>query len=141
MMQPPDKYRRGGGGPPRKVEPPIVNGRVPPHDLDAEAAVLSAILLSREALDRVLEILKPEHFYSDANGRIYEAAQALAIVGTPMDIVSVASWLRDRERLAQGGGPSYLAQIADATPAVAHVGAHARVVKEKWRVRQLIATC
>jgi replicative DNA helicase len=98
-------------------------------------------MLQRDALDRVLEILKPEHFYSDANGRIYEAAQELAVSGTPIDIVSVASWLRDRERLAQVGGAAYLAQIADATPAVAHVAAHARVVYEKWRVRQLIATC
>src|SRR3954463_13682655 len=107
--------RRGGGGrPPTRLDAPIVNGRVPPHDLDAEAAVLAAILLSREALDRVLEILRPEHFYSDANGRIFEGAQELALAGTPIDIVSVASWLRDRERLAQIGGPSYLAQIADA---------------------------
>ncbi|WP_437568505.1 replicative DNA helicase [Sorangium sp. So ce542] len=126
---------------PQRIEPPIVAGRVPPHDLDAEAAVLSAILLHRDALDRVLEILKAEHFYSEANSRIYEAAQELASGGTPIDIVSVASWLRDRERLAQVGGAAYLAQLADATPAVAHVGAHARVVYEKWRVRQLIATC
>lgn len=118
-----------------------VNGRVPPHDLDAEAAVLSAILLSREALDRVLEILKPEHFYSDANGRIYETAQALLLAGTPIDIVSVASYLRDRERLGQVGGSPYLAQLADATPAVAHVAAHASTVVEKWRLRTLIATC
>jgi replicative DNA helicase len=130
-----------GGRPPQRLEPPIVNGRVPPHDLDAEAAVLSAILLSREALDRVLEILKPEHFYSDANGRIYEAAQALALAGTPIDIISVASYLRDREKIAQIGGASYLAQLADSTPAVAHVGAHAQSVYEKWRLRALIATC
>ncbi len=103
--------------------------------------MLSAILLSREALDRVLEVLKPDHFSSDANGRIYEAAVALALAGTPIDIVSVASYLRDREKLAQIGGPSYLAQLADATPAVAHVGAHAQVVYEKWRMRALIATC
>jgi replicative DNA helicase len=126
---------------PQRIEPAIVAGRVPPHDLDAEAAVLSAILLHRDALDRVLEILKPEHFYSDANGRVYEAAQELAVAGTPIDIVSVASWLRDRERLVQIGGAAYLAQLADATPAVAHVGAHAKQVYEKWRVRQLIATC
>jgi replicative DNA helicase len=125
----------------QRIEPATIAGRVPPHDLDAEAAVLSAILLSRDALDRVLEILKPEHFYSDANGRIYEAAQELAISGTPIDIISVASWLRDRERLAQIGGAAYLAQLADATPAVSHVSAHASVVYEKWRVRQLIATC
>jgi replicative DNA helicase len=138
MMSVPDRYRRGS---PVKVEPPLVNGRVPPHDLDAEAAVLSAILLSRDALDRVLEILKPEHFYSDANGRIYEAAQALALAGQPIDVVQVASYLRDRERLGQVGGLVYLAQLADATPAVAHVGAHAQTVYEKWRVRALIATC
>ena len=116
-------------------------GRVPPHDLDAEAAVLAAVLLNREALDRVLEILQPEHFYSDANGKIFEAVVALTTLNTPIDIISVASWLRDRERLAHVGGPTYLAQLSDATPAVAHVGAHAVIVYEKWRVRKLIATC
>ncbi len=125
----------------QKVEPPVIAGRVPPHDLDTEAAVLSALLLDRDALDRVLEFLKPEHFYSEANGRIFEAATELALAGTPIDIVSVASWLRDRGRLTQIGGASYLAQLTDATPAVAHVAAHARVVREKWRLRQLIATC
>src|SRR5580698_7417934 len=135
----PNQQRRGRNGGGNRNEPPVVAGRVPPHDLDAEAAVLSAVLLSREALDRVLEILKPEHFYSDANGRIYEASQELSLSGTPIDIVSVASYLRDRERLAQIGGPTYLAQLTDATPAVAHVAAHAQSVYEKWRLRQLIA--
>jgi len=134
------EYRKGGSRP-QRLEPATIAGRVPPHDLDAEAAVLAAILLDRDALDRVLEILKAEHFYSDAHGRIYEASQELALAGTPIDIISVASWLRDRERLQQVGGAAYLAQLADATPAVAHVTSHARVVYEKWRLRQLIATC
>ena len=122
-------------------EPPIVAGRVPPHDLDAEAAVLSAIMLDRDALDRVLELLKPEHFYSQANGLIYEACCTLALQNLPIDWVSVASWLRDRERIAQVGGTAYLGQLVDATPAVAHVHAHARVVREKYRLRRLIAAC
>src|SRR5687768_7545509 len=73
-----------GRGPrrPQKLEPPIIAGRVPPHDLDAEAAVLSAVLLDRDALDRVLELLKPEHFYSDANGKVFEGCQALALAST-----------------------------------------------------------
>jgi replicative DNA helicase len=125
----------------QRIEPGIAAGRVPPHDLDAEAAVLSAILLSGDALDRVQETLQPEHFYSDANGRIYEAALELANLGKPTDIITIASWLRDRERLKQIGGAAYLAQLADATPAVAHVAAHAEVVFQKWRVRQLVATC
>jgi len=122
-------------------EPAPVAGRVPPHDLDAEAAVLAAVLLERDALDRVLELLRPEHFYSDANRRIFEAAMQLATEGTPVDITTVASWLRSREWINHIGGASYLAQLVDATPAVAHVAAHAKVVHEKWRLRQLIGAC
>jgi replicative DNA helicase len=114
---------------------------VPPNDLDAEAAVLSAILLDAAAFDQVQEQLLPEHFYADANRRIFEAVVELQNAGRPVDVVSVAGFLRDRSRLEQIGGTPYLAQLSDATPAVAHVGAHAQVVREKWRLRQLIATC
>jgi replicative DNA helicase len=103
--------------------------------------VLSAILLERDALDKVLELLQPEHFYSEANRRVYEVAVELSSQGTPIDIVSVAGKLRDRERLAQVGGSAYLAQLVDAVPSVAHLETYARMVREKWRVRQLIATC
>ncbi len=132
---------RGGRDklPPR--EPPIVAGRVPPQDLDAEAAVLSACLLDRNALDQVLELLEPEHFYSDANRLIFEGCRSLALEGTPIDIVSVASWLRSREQIQRIGGARYLGELVDATPAVANVGTHGRVVREKWRLRRVIATC
>jgi replicative DNA helicase len=116
-------------------------GRVPPHDLGAEAAVLAAILLERGALDKVLELLKPEQFYSEANRRIYEAAIELFEKGTPIDIVSVAGWLRDRDRITQVGGSSYLAQLVDAVPSVANIEQYARMVREKWRIRELISTC
>jgi replicative DNA helicase len=121
--------------------PSSIAGRVPPHDLDAEAVVLSAMLLERDAVDRVLGLLKREHFYSDANGRVFEAIADLHEKGIPIDITVVAAWLRDRGRLQQIGGPSYLAQLTDATPAVAHVEQHATIVYEKWRARQIIATC
>jgi replicative DNA helicase len=123
-------------------QPQGSGGRVPPNELDAEAAVLSAVLLDADAFDRVQEVLAPEHFYADANRRIYEAVLDLkSAAGQPVDIVSVATWLRDRNRLAQVGGTPYLAQLADATPAVAHVENHARLIREKWRLRQLISTC
>ena len=121
--------------------PEQASGRVPPSDLDAEAAVLSAILLDPDSFDRVQEILQPMHFYADANRRIYEAVVDLTSNGRPVDIVSVAGFLRDKGRLQQVGGSPYLAQLSDATPAVAHVEAHAKVIREKWRVRQLISTC
>ncbi|HTM43760.1 MAG TPA: replicative DNA helicase [Polyangiaceae bacterium] len=116
-------------------------GRVPPHDLDAEAAVLSAVLLEASAFDQAYELLRPEHFYADANRRVYEAIVDLQSSGRPVDLISVSGWLRDRERLEQVGGTPYLAQLTDATPAVAHVVEHARMVREKWRLRQLIAAC
>lgn len=126
---------------PARLEPPMVAGRVPPHDLEAEAASLSAAMLDRGAMATVLALLKPVHPYSEANGRILAAITDLASTGIPVDIVSVASWLRDRGWLTSVGGPGYLAQIADATPAVHHVRDHARTVVEKWLVRQVIATC
>lgn len=116
-------------------------GRVPPADLDAEAAVLSAALLSGEAFDSIQDILSPEHFYADANRRVFEAILELSQGGRPVDTVSVAGFLRDRGRLDQIGGTPYLAQLVDATPAVAHVEEHAKTIREKWRLRSLIATC
>ncbi len=116
-------------------------GRVPPHDLDAEAAVLSTILLSAESFDEVAEVLKPEHFYLDANRRIYEAIFELQRVQRAVDVVSVASYLRDKNRLQQVGGTAYLAQLTDGTPYVANIESHARLIREKWRLRQVIAVC
>jgi replicative DNA helicase len=116
-------------------------GRIPPHDLDAEAAVLSAVMLTREAFDRVVEFLRAEHFYSGANQRVFEAVLDLSGDSRPVDVVTVSSWLRDKGLLAQIGGTAYLAQLTDAIPTVAHVEAHARLVREKWRLRRVIATC
>ena len=133
------EQRRTERHPERDLHP--LEGRVPPNDLDAEAAVLSAILLSEDAFDEVQEVLDTTHFYSDANRRIYETVVELNQSGTPVDLVSVASRLKDRGRLDQVGGTPYLHQLANATPAVAHVASHARIILEKWRVRRLIATC
>ncbi|HEY1958492.1 MAG TPA: replicative DNA helicase [Polyangiaceae bacterium] len=123
------------------MEPLIVEGRVPPHDLDAEAAVLSAVMLDTSALDKVLEFLKPEHFYSEAHRRVFEAAIELRTVGQPVDVVQVGTWLKNRDRIAQVGGMAYLTELLNAAPAVSNVAAYGRTIHEKFRVRQLIATC
>jgi replicative DNA helicase len=118
-------------------------GRVPPHDLDAEAAVLSACLLCATAVARAAELLAPDHFYSEAHRRVFEAAVALGEASTPVDVVTVAGWLKDRDRLAQIGGMPYLHEILGAAPALApaQVDAYARIVFDKWRLRTLIETC
>jgi replicative DNA helicase len=135
----PDRERGARG--PEDNEARLPAGRVPPHDLDAEAAVLSAILLVPESFDEVAEVLKPEHFYSDANRRIFEAIFELQKAQRSVDVVSVASYLRDKNRLQQVGGTAYLAQLTDATPFVSNIDSHARLIREKWRLRQVIAVC
>ncbi len=121
--------------------PPPSEGRVPPHDLDAEAAVLSAVMIDPSALDKVLEFLKPEHFYSEAHRRIFEACIELRQKSQPVDVVQVGTWLKDRERIAQIGGMAYLMEVVSSAPAIANVGAYGQTIREKFRVRQLIVTC
>lgn len=113
-----------------------IAGRPPPHDLDAEAAVLSTLLLDVRRLGQVQ--LRPADFYSEANGRIYAAIHELAADGKPVDTVIVAGLLADRGRLASIGGGAYLAQIVDATPAVANVAAHAERVATMALRRRII---
>jgi replicative DNA helicase len=116
-------------------------GRVPPHNLDAEAAVLSTVLLKPDEYDVVAGIIQVPHFYSDANRRIFEAVAALHEASQPVDTVTVATWLQAHGRLAQVGGPPYLALIMDSVPAVANVTAYAEIVRDAWQKRQLIAQC
>lgn len=115
--------------------------RVPQHDLDAEGAVLAAVFEDRAALDEVQEILTGPDFYADANRRIFDAILELVAIGQPPDVVTVAARLREQGRLAQIGGMPYLAQLAGSTPSTANVAAHARIVADKARQRQLVAVC
>jgi replicative DNA helicase len=119
-----------------------ISGHAPPSDLDAEASVLSTLLLEKSAIKKVRQILpEPSALYSPANKRILEGCYTLVDEGKPVDITTVASWLRSREWLESVGGAKYLVQIVDATPSVANVAAHARTVAEKWQLRRLIGTC
>lgn len=125
--------------------PPLtIEGKLPPHDLGAERAVLSACMLKRWAFDEVATIVKSSDFYDPSNELVFEAITGLAQADQPIDIVHVSAWLRDRgklDRLTDGHdtkGPGYIAHIVDATPAVAHVASHAKLVAEKRAVRRVI---
>lgn len=116
-----------------------VAGRMPPHDLDAEAAVLSTGLLTPAALDVIVPLLHREDFYSESNAKIWDAVVALYDAAEPIDSVQVAGWLRDRDRLAAVGGAAYIAKIVDATPATANVERHAARVAQLARARRHIS--
>ena len=116
------------------------NHDMPAQDLDAEAAVLSAVMIDASALDRV-EFLKAEHFYAEAHRQIFAACVALRSKGRPIDIVQIGTWLKDHERINQVGGMGYLTEVLNAAPAIANASAYGRTVFEKWRIRQLCEFC
>src|SRR5215831_13631534 len=129
---------------PRRVEvkmlpPPVsTEGHVPPHDLDAEAAVLSALMLDSSQFENVAA-LQPRHFYAEAHRRIFEAALELRAVGQPVDVVQVGTWLKNHDRIAQIGGMSYLTELLNAAPAVANAHAYGNTIMTHSRLRELAA--
>lgn len=116
-------------------------GRVPPSDLDAEALVLSTCMLEPARIPDVQGVLLRGDFYADANRKIWDTIVELDSVGKAPTTVAVAGMLRDRGTLQQAGGTPYLAQLTDATPAMAHVEEAAKRVAEKARQRAVIAVC
>lgn len=127
--------------PPERVdENAQVGGRVPPHDLDMESAVLSACILEGRVDDVAHKIPSDALFYSPANRRIWQALVALSEANAKIDAVTVAGWLKSRERLAEVGGTAYLAKVTDSAPVTAHVEAYADRIGELWQRRLMIAT-
>ena len=116
---------------------PSTEHRVPPHDLAAEAAVLSASI-SGEQIVRMATIVQPEDFYSEAYRRIFEACVRLHESGARLDPVVVGTWLRDRGRFEQVGGWEVITEVLNAAPCVVNAVAYARTVRVKSRKRATI---
>ena len=130
------RERRGRqGDDPRRFE---AAGRVPPHDLEAEKSVLSALLLDARAFHEVFEEVKPEDFYHPAHQILYSAMLALHDERRPVDIITLSEALNAKKSLDAVGGPVYLAEIADFEATAAHVAHHARIVRDKAVKRSLI---
>src|SRR5437870_3832731 len=94
---------------------------LPPHDLEAEAAVLGSVLLDPAAIDRVRDWLTPEHFYRENHGQVYRATQVLALRGEPIDNVTVGAELQRMGILERVGGRAQLALLQEAVPTAANV--------------------
>lgn len=114
--------------------------RVPPQNMEAEQAVIGAILLQPEALITAMERVRSEDFYSSGHQRIYEAMIELAEGNQPVDLVTLTAHLQDQGLLEETGGVSYLAKLANAVPTAANVDYYAQIVEEKSMLRRLIRT-
>jgi len=116
----------------------MVFGKVPPQSKDLEEAVLGAIMLEKSAFDTVIEILKAECFYVDANQRIYRAMISLAQKSLPIDLLTVVEELKFKEELDLVGGPYYVSKLTNAVVSSANIEAHSRIVLQKFIQRELI---
>ena len=111
---------------------------VPPQNLEAEEAVLGAMLLSETAIGSVTEILDAADFYRGSHGTIYRTCLALWSKGEPVDAITLANELEERGELEQVGGASRVAELAALVSATANVEHYARIVKETATLRGLI---
>lgn len=112
--------------------------KLPPQNLEAEASVLGGMLLDNEAIHRVVELLEPEDFYREAHRQIFQAILDLYETNEPADLLTVTSQLKKKGALERVGGASYLSTLLDKTPTSAHVGHHAKIIREKAVTRRLL---
>jgi replicative DNA helicase len=118
--------------------------RVPPQNIEAEQAVLGAMLLNRDAAGAAIQVLGQdprEIFYVEAHQRIYTSVVDLSKESTPVDEVTLFDRLKRDGHLEAAGGATYIAQLTDAVPTSANVEYYARIVRDAAILRNLITTC
>ncbi len=113
-------------------------GKVPPQALELEEAVLGAIMLEKDAIISVIDILKPETFYKDIHRVIFEAVLELSKRIEPIDLLTVSEELKKNEQLEMVGGPYFLTQLTSCVASAAHIEFHARIISQKFIQRELI---
>jgi len=113
--------------------------QTPPHNLDAEKAVLGSMLIDATSIPTVADLLVPEDFYSTPHQRIYEAALRLHHDGKPVDLMTLSNELRRVEKIEEIGGLAYLSSLEHHVLTTANVAHHAMIVRQKNRLRRLIA--
>ena len=113
--------------------------KVPPHSIEAEQSVLGGLLLENGAWDKVADVVEEHDFYRHDHRLIFRSIAVLAEKDEPLDVITLSSWLKDRDELENAGGLAYLGTLAKDTPSAANIKAYADIVREKSVLRQLIS--
>jgi replicative DNA helicase len=125
---------------PRKVTaiPGATSAILPPHNLEAEAGLLGGILVDKEALIKVADIIAAADFYVDRNGIIFSAMLDLYEARQPIDLLTLSNRLEEMKELDRIGGAVYLTELVEQVPTAAHVAHYAQIVAHKATLRRLI---
>jgi len=113
-------------------------GKMPPQALELEEAVLGAIMLEKDAIIAVLDIITADSFYKDAHQKIFNAIVSLSTNERPIDILTVTEELKKEKNLEEVGGPYYIAQLTSRVASAANIEFHARIIQQKHIQRELI---
>jgi replicative DNA helicase len=113
-------------------------GKLPPQARDLEEAVLGALMLERDALSAVIDVLKPDVFYVESHQKIFSAIRTLFEATSPVDILTVTAQLRKQGELEMVGGAYYITQLTERVASAANIEYHARIIIQKFIQRELI---
>ena len=125
--------------PPASTGPSEDYGRTPPQDVAAEQSVVGGMMLSKDAIADVVEVLRGHDFYRPAHELIYDCVLDLYGRGEPADAVTVAAELTKRGELGRIGGPAYLHTLISSVPTAANAGYYAKIVRERAVLRRLVS--
>src|SRR3989344_359836 len=112
--------------------------KLPPQNLEAEQSVLGALLIDKNAIINVADVLLPSDFYKPAHEKIYAAMLELYQKHEPVDLLTLTSYLKGQDWLKNAGGSAYLTELVDSVPTASHASHYANIVKEKKVLRDLI---
>lgn len=112
--------------------------RMPPQNIEAEQSVLGSLMIDKNAIIKVGDLITPEDFYKDSHGKIYKAMVYLYEHHEPIDLLSLSNRLKETEELKQVGEQSYLASLANIVPTAANIVHYAKIVEKKSILRKLI---
>lgn len=114
--------------------------RIPPHDDEAEQAILGAVLIDRDAMTTLSELVSPSYFYNEIHGQIFDCMLMLYEERKPIDLLTLSNTLKKKKLYEKVGGSSYLSSLANAVPTAANVEHYAHILREKYIRRSLIQT-
>lgn len=112
--------------------------KILPHNIEAEQSILGGILLDKDVINKVTEIIQPDDFYLDAHKKIFEGIISLCDRNEPLDLITLTDYFLKKGMLEQVGGATYLSKLIDNIPSSANIVYHAKIVKEKAILRKLI---
>lgn len=118
----------------------MASTRIPPHNEEAEQAVLGALLIDKEAITLVSQLIKPDYFYNDSNKVIFEAMITLYDERQPIDILTLTNILKNKKLYEKIGGGGYLTSLTNLVPTAANITYYAGILKEAYIRRTLIKT-